>query len=208
MPGPQVSVGGVPSSVGRRASGIGWVGVVAVALLFAVGSSAVVVAGLGETRPRRIAPTPGAAAPADPDGIPAAVVDDRLFDGSSVVADEPFTIRVAAANPASRATDPVWLVLEWRPADADPGQAADGTVIACDPADCMSSDDPDAHRTAVRWPGLPPGTETTYEVTVQVTGIEPGDTFRYHATAGSGSRPDAIDAGSAWTLELAVEAQE
>ncbi len=179
----------------------------AVALVFAVGSSAVVVAGLGAIRPGRIAVAPGTA-PADPDGVPAAVFDDRLYDGSAVVTDKPFTIRVAAANPASRATDPVWLILEWRPADADAGQAADGTVIACDPTDCRSSDDPDLHRTVVRWPGLQPGTETTYEVTVQVTGIEPGDSFRYHATAGSGSRPDAIDSGSAWTLELAVEAQE
>jgi hypothetical protein len=187
---------------------MGWVGVVAVALVLAVGSSALVVTGLGKTRPARIAAAPGATAPGAPDSIPAAVFDDRLFDGSSIVLDEPFTIRVAAANPASRATNPVWLILEWRPADADPGQAADGTVIACDPTDCRSSDDPDTHRTVVRWAGLQPGMETTYEVTAQVTGIEPGDTFRYHATAGSGSRPDAIDAGSAWTLELAVEAPE
>jgi hypothetical protein len=174
-----------------------------VALLFTAASSGVVVRGLGTSRA-----TPGPLASAGPGGVPAAVFDDRLFDGSTVVPGEPLEITVAASNPAPTGTAPVWLVLEWRPSDADPWQLADGTLLTCVPDDCISRDDPDAHTTVIRWPGLGPGTDTTYQVTVQVTGIEPGGTLRYHVTAGSGSRPDALDAGSTWTLDLAVEAPQ
>jgi hypothetical protein len=200
----------VSSSIGRRASRAGWIGVAVAALLFTASSSAVMMAGLETTRARPITTAPGGAtaAPGGAAAVPVARMDDRLYDGSTVTVDEPFTIRVSAENPASRPTDPVWLVLAWQPSAADPGQRTDGVLVACEPVDCESWDDPVAHTTVVRWPGLAAGASSTFVATVLVSGLGAGTTFHYQATAGSGPDAAAIHDGSTWDLDLLVEAQD
>lgn len=194
-----------PSAIGRRASGTGWVGVVVIALLFAGASTTVVIGGL---QAGRAAGHPSLVPSSHEDGRPVARFDDRLYDGSTVIAGEPFDISVAAGNPADRPTDPVWLVLDWRPDDRAGTASADGVLIACVPDECTSEDDTASGTTTVRWPGLAPGAEATYTVTVLVTGLDPGATFEYRATTGSGPTPASIGNGYTWDLDLAVEAPE
>jgi hypothetical protein len=190
-----------PSSIGRRASSRGWLVVIGGAALLLAGSVGVIaVTGRGAS--------PGAppgASPATAPGLPPARFDEMLSHGSTVAAGAPFEIEVEAVNPAAAATDRLWLVIEWRPADLPATHGARGSLVACEPAGCDSREDPAAERTVVSWPGLAPGARRVLRLTVAAEGLVPGTTFWSRVRSGSGADETVMGGGYVWDLDLEVE---
>jgi hypothetical protein len=190
-----------PSAIGRRASPLGWVGVILAAIGFLAASLGVIVLA-GDMSGRSDRPG-GSGAPVM--GAPAARFDEGLYDGSSVTEGVPFEIEVEAVNPAGAATDRLWLVIEWRPVDLPATAGARGSFRACDPLACAVREEPDGSRTVVSWPGLPPAGRQVLRVTVAASGLEPGGDLWYRVRTGSGPSETALEGTSVWDLMLEVE---
>lgn len=185
--GPVAGAVAGPSAVGRRASGAGWIVVVVATLAFLGASLALIVAGGG----------------LDARG-PLATWDRMLSDPVAVTEGEPFDLEVEAVNGASRTTDLVWLVIDWRPDDRAFDPDAVGRFVACVPADCRFRDDVAEGRTVVHWPGLAPGERQAFAVTVELTGVDGGTTLHYRAMTGTGADEASLAGGNRWSLDLDV----
>jgi len=190
-----------PSAIGRRASPLGWIGVVLAAGGFLAASIGVIaLAGRGSVPSDRPG---GGGAPAA--GPPVARFDEGLYDGATVTEDEPFEIEVEAVNPAGAATERLWLIVDWHPADLPVMAGARGSFRSCDPARCAVREEPDGSRTVVSWPGLAAGERRVLRVTVAASGLEPGGDLWYRVRTGSGPSETALDGISVWDLTLEVE---
>ena len=187
-----------PSAVGRRASPLGWVSVVLVSGGLLAASLAVVGAASGAPGPRSRSADPATAAPV-------ARWDRVLYDGSTIADGMPFTIEVEAVNAAETATDPLWLVIDWAPADLDATQGAIGQFVAADPGSADVRHDAVGNRTIVSWPAIGHGERVTLRATVMVTGLTAGSTFWYRVRTGSGPDEASIRGGYTWDLDLEVE---
>jgi hypothetical protein len=178
-----------PTAVGRRASRAGWVAAIGGAAVFLVAAVAVVIAA---------GRFPGVAGPL-------AQWDRMLTDPTRAAVDVPFAVEVEAGNPATGATDRVWMVIEWRPSDGSLTPGARGRFAGCVPSSCSYRDDPIAGTTVVFWPGLPAGGRQAYKVTAAVTGITTGETLVYRVHTGTGPDERTLDGGRTWDLELKVD---
>ena len=203
----------IPSAVGRRASPVVWLEVLLVVAAFAVVSSGLVVVGLRTARPSETAAPGAAAMTARPErtGVPGAApailakFDQMLGDGSAIRSGAAYTIEVEAANRATATTERIWMVIEWRPEDRVPSPRASGRFLACAPTDCQSADLDAGGRTEISWPGLGPSEHHVFRATVVVDGLEPGSTFQYRVSTGSGASAESMDGGLTWDLDLDVQ---
>jgi hypothetical protein len=184
-----------PSSVGRRASPLGWAGVVLGAACFLALALAVMAA----------AGMPGPDGAGTTSAAPLARFDSILHDGGSVTDGVPWEIEVEAVNPAASPTDPLWMVIEWAPDGGDGKPGPRGRFVACDPATCEAREDASGRRTIVSWPGLPTGERRVLRTTVVATGLEPFIPLAYRVTTGSGPTEVTMDGGNTWNLELETE---
>ena len=140
------------------------------------------------------------AAPA-PRAAPEARWDQLLTTPILVANRDPFDIEAAVISTGTTATDPVWLVISWRPEGAGVNPDAVGQFVSCVPDDCRYRDDVAAGTTTVWWPGLRPGERRALTLTVAVSGIDAGGTFRYRVVSGVGADERSLGGGRTWTLD-------
>ncbi len=190
-----------PSVLGRRASALGWIGVVLGAGGFLVASLGVILlAGQGNGLPDR-----PAAGGASTTWVPSARFDEMLHDGATVTDGESFEIEVEAVNPADAATGRLWLIIDWRPVDLPAMPGVHGWYRSCVPAGCIVREEPDGTRTVVSWPGLAPGARQVLRVAVAASGLEPGGVLWYRVRTGSGASETELHGTSMWDLDLEVK---
>ena len=188
---PWAPAAGLPlaSATGRRASRAGWVLAVLGGLAFLVAAVGIIVAagGFGSHGPP-------------------ATWDRMLTDPATIADGESFDIEIGAVGVGVGAgtTDPLWIIIDWRPDDRALDPDAVGRLVACAPTDCRYRDDAVGGRTVVYWPGLAAGERRTYVVTARVTGIESGTTFSYRVATGTGPDEGAIAGGRRWSLDAEV----